>query len=168
LNQIEGEGVAAAEYGPFGLIVLSQVVEHQVDPVAFLRSLRPLLATDGLAYIMVPGIHFIRHTYRDQIDIYLQNAHVWHFTATTMTALLPLCGFAVLACDESIECLARRCDDPPLVRIGEDHGRAVEREVRRQRHGAKFRSLARRGRASLAKFRSLARRGRASLGHRSS
>jgi 2-polyprenyl-3-methyl-5-hydroxy-6-metoxy-1,4-benzoquinol methylase len=149
LNLIEGDADAAADDAPFDMIVLSQVLEHQVDPVAFLRSLRPLLTPNGLIFVMVPGIHVIRPRYRDDIAVYLQNAHVWHFTAATMTALLSLCGFTVLACDEIIECLARRTDEPPAIRIEEEAARAVESEIRRHQHWSRLRSFVMRGKASL-------------------
>ncbi|ODT97186.1 MAG: hypothetical protein ABS79_07635 [Planctomycetes bacterium SCN 63-9] len=130
LDLIEGDGRAAQEHAPFDLIVLSHVVEHQVDPVKFLRELRSLLAENGLLYVRVPGISTIRHYFQGNLLNYLQNAHVWHFTRSTMCALMAKSGFAVTSCTDRVHCLARRTENPVPVQIGANEGEAVIKELR--------------------------------------
>jgi SAM-dependent methyltransferase len=145
LQLVEGNPNAAAEYAPFDLIVLSQVLEHKVDPVEFLQSMRALLVPDGLLYLRVPGIHIIRPLYDGDIILYLQNAHVWHFTAATLTALLSLRGFTVLECSEVVWCLARRANEASPIPVGRKNGIAVETEINRQKHKPRIRPFLRRG-----------------------
>ena len=131
LDLIEGGCSEALPYAPFDLIILSQVIEHQADPVPFLTDLRRLLSEHGLLYIMVPGIFNIPYYYKTNILNYFQNAHVWHFTASTMSALLARSGFGVVSCDEFIRCVAVRTDVPATVEFEEDAGTNVLRELTR-------------------------------------
>ncbi|HEV7298785.1 MAG TPA: class I SAM-dependent methyltransferase [Tepidisphaeraceae bacterium] len=93
---------------PFDLIILSHVLEHTADPVGFCRSLRGLLATDGILHIELPGILNIRSGYDGDLLTYLQNAHLWHFTQATLNATLCQAGLQMVQADETITCVARR------------------------------------------------------------
>ena len=133
LNLVEGGVEAVRHLAPFDLIVLSQVVEHQIDPVGYLAGIRSLLAENGLIYIMVPGIFCIKYHYNSDIMRYLQNAHVWHFTAATLGAVVAQSGFSVVACDEVIRCLAKRTTiplTPDTARIEPRTSRSIIDELR--------------------------------------
>jgi 2-polyprenyl-3-methyl-5-hydroxy-6-metoxy-1,4-benzoquinol methylase len=93
---------------PFDLIMMSHVLEHVSDPIAFARSATQVLASDGLCYIEVPGIFNIRNAYDGDLLTYLQNAHQWHFTAATLQAVLARAGLHVEQGDEAIACFSRR------------------------------------------------------------
>lgn len=93
---------------PFDLIMMSHVLEHAANPIAFARGAAELLSDDGLCHIEVPGIFNIRKGYDGDTLTYLQNAHQWHFTAGTLTAVLARAGLQVESTDESICCFARR------------------------------------------------------------
>lgn len=92
----------------FDLIILSHVLEHVTDPVAFAAELRNLLADDGVLHIELPGIHNIARGYDGDLLTYLQNAHLWHFTQATLAATLDRAGLEVDECDETITCVARK------------------------------------------------------------
>lgn len=77
---------------PFDWIVLSQVLEHIVDPVAMLQGLRTLSAPDGKLFVEVPN-----HGFWDESDIGLFFEHVNYFSPASLTAALDRAGFHVLS-----------------------------------------------------------------------
>jgi SAM-dependent methyltransferase len=97
---------AAASDGPFDLVLLSHVLQHVADPVAFLTSIAALLKPDGLCYVEVPGLMNLAQWYGGDLLRYLQNANRWHFTADTLRATLRRAGLAAPECDERITCYA--------------------------------------------------------------
>ncbi|HMB96467.1 MAG TPA: class I SAM-dependent methyltransferase, partial [Tepidisphaeraceae bacterium] len=99
---------AVADAGPFDLIICSHVLEHAVDPIDFAQSIAGLLAEDGALYIEVPGLLHIAKTYAGNFLLYLQNAHAWHFTSSTLAAVLARAGLAIEQSDESIWCVAKK------------------------------------------------------------
>jgi 2-polyprenyl-3-methyl-5-hydroxy-6-metoxy-1,4-benzoquinol methylase len=93
---------------PFDLIILSHVLEHAADPVDFCRQLRGLLSDTGILHIELPGIHNIAAGYDGDLLTYLQNAHLWHFTKSTLNATLQRAGLEMIDADEAILCTARK------------------------------------------------------------
>lgn len=76
------------------LVIYSHVVEHLSDPLDELARLKGFCrARQAHVYVEVPGLHSIRGNYRWDFLQYLQNAHVWHFTLQTLTALMAKGGF---------------------------------------------------------------------------
>jgi len=78
---------------PFGLVIMSHVLEHVQDPLGHLNMIHDLLALDGLFYLEVPNFDP-----KDKTDFLteLQNAHNWYFDEFVMRNLLVSCGFEVL------------------------------------------------------------------------
>jgi SAM-dependent methyltransferase len=97
-----------ADEEPFDLIVLSHVLEHCPDPIAFARSAAALLAPDGICYIEVPGLMNLEGPYGGDVLSYLQNAHLWHFTQATLAAVLARAGLEVEQSSGAVQCVARR------------------------------------------------------------
>ena len=93
---------------PFDLILLSHVLEHCPDPIVFIRSVAGLLSENGICYIEVPGLLNLETHYNGDVLTYLQNAHLWHFTAATLTAVLARGGLAVEHATQAVQCIARR------------------------------------------------------------
>lgn len=76
------------------LVIYSHVVEHLSNPLDELAVLQNLcISRQAHVYVEVPGLFSIRENYRWDILQYLQNAHIWHFTLDTLTALMAKGGF---------------------------------------------------------------------------
>ena len=89
------------------LVIYSNVLEHMTDPVAELKSVKRLIAPDGLLFIEVPGIKNIHSNYRSDFLLYLQNAHTYHFSLTSLKNIFSLSGFEVLFGDEYIRTVSK-------------------------------------------------------------
>lgn len=95
----------------YSLIILSHFIEHVPDLTTLFQNLKKILTTNGKVFIAVPGLKMIHQTYQSNIHIYLQNAHCWSFTQSTLSALLSKMNFKVIACDENINCLCELTDE---------------------------------------------------------
>jgi 2-polyprenyl-3-methyl-5-hydroxy-6-metoxy-1,4-benzoquinol methylase len=91
-------------WGPatFDAVILSEVLEHLVDPWAALRKIRPLLKPEALVFASSPNIsHYsaIRMLLRGQWDLtdvgLMDRTHLRWFTPSTYRALFESCGYAV-------------------------------------------------------------------------
>lgn len=117
------------------LVIYSHVLEHVLDIGAELSRLREVLAPGGVIYVEVPGLKSLDHGYQNDFLRYLQNAHCYHFSLTTLTNLMAVNGFELLAGDERVRSVFRVADDPPAD-WGDDRAAAVEslRLAERRRH----------------------------------
>jgi hypothetical protein len=73
-----------------------------------------VLANDGYVYVELPGILSIHRTYGD-ILLFLQNAHLYHFTLATLTFLMAKAGFRLVKGDEYIHALFQRANNASLI-----------------------------------------------------
>jgi len=85
-------------------IIYSHVLEHILDVNGELKTVADTLPLDGLLIIDVPGLYNIPHAYESDFLRYLQNAHLVHFSAETLTAIMQKHGFAKIHVDE--RCIA--------------------------------------------------------------
>lgn len=92
------------------LVVYSHALEHVLDLDAELTRLSHVLAEDGLVHVEVPGIKRLEATYEDDLLRYLQNAHVSHFSLTTLTNLMEKHAYALVVGDEAVRAVFRRAD----------------------------------------------------------
>jgi SAM-dependent methyltransferase len=99
-----GEAPVLERHGPANLVLLSHVLEHLPNPLASLVQLHKLLRPGGFVYVELPGIFSIYRTYRDFL-LFLQNAHLYHFTLKTLSALLAAAGFRLVKGDQRIRAL---------------------------------------------------------------
>lgn len=74
---------------PIDLVIINHVVEHLKHPVQVLESLKPLLAPNARVYIEVPDVA----EYRKLVMLHI--AHLYHFSAGTLTQLATQAGFEV-------------------------------------------------------------------------
>lgn len=91
-------------WGPatFDAAILSEVLEHLVDPWAALRKIRPVLKPDALVFASSPNIshyraiHMLLRGQWDLTDVGLMDrTHLRWFTPNTYRALFESCGYAV-------------------------------------------------------------------------
>jgi 2-polyprenyl-3-methyl-5-hydroxy-6-metoxy-1,4-benzoquinol methylase len=101
LDLRQGSYDVLADAAPFDLVVLSHVLEHIPDFGPFLAGLRPLMATEGLLYIELPGITDVSNQYGDPLG-YFQNAHLWSFDLTSLTASMGREGWRLVQGTEFI------------------------------------------------------------------
>lgn len=96
--------------GPFDLVIVSHVLEHMPHPKSFLMAMQEMLTEHGAILIEVPGIRSIPTWYQGDILGYLQNAHVWHFSQSTLRRLMTESGFETVYGDDVVLCIGRKSD----------------------------------------------------------
>jgi SAM-dependent methyltransferase len=82
--------------GPFGVVLMSQVLEHIVEPVAALRHVHSMLHSDGVLVCAVPNFGSLAVrllSVRDNACLWVPE-HVNYFTARGLAAVLDRAGFA--------------------------------------------------------------------------
>lgn len=90
-------GLEALEaHGTADLIICNHVLEHCLDLEDTLSRLSRCLNPNGLLYISVPGL------YKWDRATLFQNAHVWQFTADTLSYVMRCCGFEEVYCNQDI------------------------------------------------------------------
>ncbi len=94
-------------YNNFDIVVYSHVFEHLLNFHSELNAIKKILKEDGLLYIEVPGIFNIAHSYKSDFLLYLQNAHTYHFTLSSLINLMKVNGFECIAGDEFIRSIFR-------------------------------------------------------------
>jgi SAM-dependent methyltransferase len=104
-----GDSNAAVEFGEkFDFIKASQLIEHLINPVDFVKSMAGLLSPNGYLYLECPNNsapflavkNRLRKRFR-RLNFYSSlklNEHLWGFNRTSMTRLLQETGFEVLSC----------------------------------------------------------------------
>jgi len=85
------------------VIIYSHVLEHILDPNAELESIRRTLSDSGVLLVRVPSVKNLR-AYKDDLMRYLQNAHTYHFSLATRSALMVNNGFELIAGNELCTC----------------------------------------------------------------
>ena len=82
------------------VIIYSHVMEHVFDINKELDDLYSLLPEEGLLVIDVPGVYNIDKAYGADFLRYLQNAHLYHFNALTLSKMMAVHGFKTVFVDE--------------------------------------------------------------------
>jgi len=85
------------------IIIYSHVIEHLLKPNSELHKLKSIINKDGVLYIALPGIKNIKKG-KTLLSI-LRNAHVSHFSLTTLVNLLQKNGWELITGDEGIKSL---------------------------------------------------------------
>jgi len=84
------------------LIIYSHVLEHILDLENELKLIRKYAHENTIVYIEVPGVKEIHKNYMMNLLLYFQNAHVYHFTLTTLINLMSKNGFEFLKGNEFV------------------------------------------------------------------
>jgi SAM-dependent methyltransferase len=91
---------------PYDVAVLSNVLEHALDPVAMLRDVRRILTPDGEVWISCPNAaSWLRHVFGRRWINWHVPFHVVHFTAATLSRALASGGFTTVAQDQATPAL---------------------------------------------------------------
>lgn len=90
---------------PADVIILNHVLEHMVDPIASLERLAGMLSTGGVLYVAVPGIRYLHRSYNMDLLLYLQNAHLFHFSMGTLVNTAWSAGLRPIVGDEVIQAI---------------------------------------------------------------
>ena len=109
------------------IVIYSHVLEHILNPVEELEKVRSIMAENAILYIEVPGIKHISKQYDFDLLSYLQNAHVYYFTLTTLKNLLKKAGFDFIHGDEFIRSIFRVAAEPQQnTRIENDYEAVIK------------------------------------------
>jgi len=101
LNAIGIPTVSSIEHlknrqGYFSMVALFHTIEHLNNPVAFLKSIRGLLRTDGKVVIETPNINDPLIRLYDSVpfqNFYYRNEHCFYFSPKTMKTVFRRAGF---------------------------------------------------------------------------
>ncbi len=103
LNLLHGDSSSLRNFGQANLIILNHVFEHFTEVFDELARVSDLLAENGMVYIAVPGIKWLHRSYQNDLLRYLQNAHTYHFSVTTLNYHLATAGFENVIATEQIQ-----------------------------------------------------------------
>lgn len=97
------------------LFILSHVLEHTHDPLASLKQIKSLMASEDYLFIEVPGINLVAEgAYKHDLKSYFHLAHVCDFSEGTLRALAARAGYEVLSCNETVTALLRPSSENEL------------------------------------------------------
>jgi hypothetical protein len=91
------EGLAMLEPASVHLIVLSCILEHEIEPLKLLRRCRERLTADGQVIVKVPNFNCVGRLLRGRKWCgFRWPDHVNYFTATTLASMARSAGFDVV------------------------------------------------------------------------
>jgi 2-polyprenyl-3-methyl-5-hydroxy-6-metoxy-1,4-benzoquinol methylase len=111
------------------IVIISHVLEHIVDPIAFLKSIKKILSKQGLLFIAVPGILYNHSSHRNLLSLFCQ-AHVHYFTLSSLDYVCANAGFRRIKSDESIQAIYQ-LDEHIIPEIDETHFSMVYQSLRK-------------------------------------
>lgn len=93
---------------PSNLVIYAHVFEHILDLKKELAQIKNILHRSGIIYIEVPGVKNLVTNYEMDFLRYLQNAHTYHFSLTTLRNLMLNNGFELVYGNEKIQSVWRK------------------------------------------------------------
>jgi len=90
----------------FDLITVNQVLEHVIDPVAFLEDVRHNLADSGLLYLEVPDVLDLGHLPPSHDRFMMQ--HLWIFSRSSLVNVCRRAGYSPVAVDQQVTVRQKR------------------------------------------------------------
>ena len=124
LHLEQGDASVLRKHGPADLIILSHVLEHLSDPERSLQQISSLTTDGAYLYVELPGVLFIHRQYRDLLR-FLQNAHLYHFTSRTLSALMAQAGFSLVEGNEEIRAVYRKTGSVTKVDTSDQYGKVM-------------------------------------------
>lgn len=106
-------------------IIFRHVLEHVVDPVAFLQKVRSLLVKGGQIFLEVPN--FLKLIEKTELALF-PLFHLWNFNETILRKMLEKAGFEniIIYADEHIPVLRVIADHADKVSVGPLVDRCVQ------------------------------------------
>lgn len=91
------------------IVLFVHVVEHFLNPIKEFESLKEFIDHDTLVYVEVPSVKYFHKVkaYEKDFQLYLQNAHVFHYTLVTLNNSLSLAGFELVRGNEVVNSVFR-------------------------------------------------------------
>ncbi|MGV3589345.1 MAG: class I SAM-dependent methyltransferase [Adhaeribacter sp.] len=114
------------------LIIYSHVLEHVLDLKKELTAIKSICSNTTLVYIEVPSIKNLSHYHNDLLR-YLQNAHTYHFSLTTLNNLFLSNGFVMNAGNEKVRALYSVGDNEKFI-IKNDYNSVIEYLTLKERY----------------------------------
>ncbi len=93
LQVVTGDFEHAELEPPFDVIMFHHVLEHLRHPKQALRKANQLLRDGGLLLLSVPNAASLSARLAGREWVWFGELHLYHFTPTTMSRLLEMCGF---------------------------------------------------------------------------
>lgn len=90
------------------IVIYSHVLEHILNLKEEIAHLVKVLSENSFLFIEVPGVKNLKNTYNHNFLHYLQNAHTYHFTLSTLTNLFENRGFNLIYGTEEIRCIFKK------------------------------------------------------------
>lgn len=87
------------------IVIYSHVLEHVTNPIEELEMLAKILTSSSVLYIEVPGIKHLNLSYDQNFLLYLQNAHLHHFTLNSLCNCTSRAGFQLVKGNNLIQSL---------------------------------------------------------------
>jgi SAM-dependent methyltransferase len=82
--------------GYFDVVILSDAIEHLIDPKGILIQIRPLLSPQGMLYISTPNIESLVSSLLKAKWWGFNQFHLYYFTKDTLRQMLDASGFGVV------------------------------------------------------------------------
>ncbi len=90
----------------YDIIILNHVLEHFIDLRQELGIVHKLLDRQkGVLFVAVPGIKNLLFSYDNDFLLFLQNAHIYHFTKDTLQQVMKWNGFDAIYSNEKVEAI---------------------------------------------------------------
>ena len=84
------------------IVIYSHALEHILDPVGELITLKSICSPNTYLYVELPGVKNLTHSYEMNLLKSLQNAHTYYFTLTTLKNVLRKAGWDFVCGNEII------------------------------------------------------------------
>jgi 2-polyprenyl-3-methyl-5-hydroxy-6-metoxy-1,4-benzoquinol methylase len=97
---------------PPDLIIYSHVLEHVLELNDELQRVHEILSSNGIVYVELPGVMNIMQSYDMDFLMFLQNAHTYHFTLTSLENLMQRNHFELIAGSKIIRSVFKKREGP--------------------------------------------------------
>lgn len=117
------------------VIIYSHVLEHILDLKIQLNSIRSLMHDNTILYIEVPGLKNLHRSYEGDLLLYLQNAHVYHFTKTSLVNVMHASGFENVTIDEFVRSIFKKADGSKAHSLKNEYSSIIDylKKIERRR-----------------------------------